>query len=921
MIGYNERAWAIDLISEINKWSSARDVLIKRASGESTLKGGGSTFFPDVVLFGDSYGGSILQGWELKFPDTNIDDTTFIENASKKARILGLNSFLLWNVRYAKLMKIGSNGEFICVKTWNKLSTIANRSEVKSHEREIFKLLQEILEGLLFFFKNGTINSIRSIDSISGQVVSQIILDNSSLVAWKIKEKAMKDYITRDSINKWWWATHMEYQKRVDDEVNMWNQRAIVVLISWVNKIIFSHILMRYYSDFECVDSDHFNLSPKNATEIFRKLTNKHDFWNILEPQDEELSVEGRPWESLVEFNKFLKGARINKLSIETITEMLSLIIEREKRKAAGQFTTPLELADFMVHIGIENAQFDFLDPCCGTGTIAKAAYTFKLEQDPSHASNTVWASDKFSLPVQMATLSLIRPNQMGELVRVFKQDVISLKQNMEVDFIDPYTGNNRKEKLPKIHYVVSNLPFVEQELVGKLNPEIYEINTFLCEIKKTGGGLSGKSDLYAYIVFYLWRLIEADGIITINISNSWLGAVWGEKFRDFLMRLFEIKYIITSGNGRWFREPKVVTTVLIIKKRENPVSDKIKMKKEKISFVVLSKKLSEYRSSGLLKLLSSLIRSGGDDRNENFSKLTYSISDIVDLSSLGLGWNAFFSQCDWITKISHKLVKASVFFNIHRGSRRGWDAMFYPSENNQVESTFMVPALKTSASIDTLICNPDSMAFCCTLSINELKEKGYSKAIEWIKRFESQNNGSGKPLSSVLKRKESEYWYSMSPNETADIVTSTNPGDRLFFARLKNSALVNQRLIRFETKDTKDLDLLHALLNSVLSLYYLEAIGFGRGMGALDINAENLKDRLRIFDPRLIKEDDKEDIKKAFEIIKGRKIKKITDEITSEDRLKFEEVVFKALDISEYRDRVISSLLYLHNLRKSVND
>jgi hypothetical protein len=733
---------------------------------------------------------------------------------------------------------------------------------------------------------------------------------------------ASVDNKIRDSIYKWWWSTHIEYQKRAEDEDSMWNQRAIIVLVSWVNKILFSHILMRYYDDFQEVDSDYFNLSSKNAHDIFTKLTAKHDFWNILEQQDENLSVEGRPWSSLVEFNRFLKDARINELPNDAITEMLSLIIEREKRKAAGQFTTPLELADFMVYMGIENTKYDFLDPCCGTGTIAKAAYNLKLQLNPSCSSTTVWASDKFSLPVQMATISLIKPDQMGKPIRVFKKDVVSLKKGMEVELNDPFTGKIRKEKLPQIHYIVSNLPFVEQELIGKLNPEIYRINTSLSEITKIKGGLSGKSDLYAYIVFYLWCLIENGGIITINISNSWLAVIWGNRFREILMKLFEIKYVITSGNGRWFQDPKVVTTVLVIKKREKPVLDRTQMKEERISFVVLRKKLTEYASSTPVKLLPSLIRVEKDGKNQNFSKLTYSVSDMDTFSRLGLGWNAFFSQCNWITKISNKLVRANSFFNIHRGSRRGWDAMFYPAGVHQIESIFLVPVLKTSASIESLICNPDSKAFCCTLSMEELKEKGYIGAIDWIKRFEVQNNGSGKPLPSVLKRNESDYWYSMSPNETADIVTSTNPGDRLFFARLTNPALVNQRLIRFEKKNEAiDLELLHALLNSVLSLYYLEAIGFGRGMGALDINAENIEDRLRIFNPDLIKDVDKKAIKRSFENIRIREIKTISEELASEDRQQFEEIVFKALDISQFKDEVINSLLDLHNLRRSVND
>ena len=70
---YNERAWAIDLISAINK-NVPPGHSIQRASGELSLSGSGNTLFPDVILFGNASNGSILQGWELKLPDTKIDD-------------------------------------------------------------------------------------------------------------------------------------------------------------------------------------------------------------------------------------------------------------------------------------------------------------------------------------------------------------------------------------------------------------------------------------------------------------------------------------------------------------------------------------------------------------------------------------------------------------------------------------------------------------------------------------------------------------------------------------------------------------------------------------------------------------------------------------------------------------------------------
>ena len=87
-VNYNERSWAIDLISEINSITSTRNLRIKKAGGEYTLSTEKNPLFPDVLLFADSSCQSILQGWELKLPDTPITDNEFIENATKKHSIL-----------------------------------------------------------------------------------------------------------------------------------------------------------------------------------------------------------------------------------------------------------------------------------------------------------------------------------------------------------------------------------------------------------------------------------------------------------------------------------------------------------------------------------------------------------------------------------------------------------------------------------------------------------------------------------------------------------------------------------------------------------------------------------------------------------------------------------------------------------------
>lgn len=48
----------------------------------------GRTKFPDILLFVDKVSGVVFNGWELKFPDTPVDDPEMLENAIEKAQKL-----------------------------------------------------------------------------------------------------------------------------------------------------------------------------------------------------------------------------------------------------------------------------------------------------------------------------------------------------------------------------------------------------------------------------------------------------------------------------------------------------------------------------------------------------------------------------------------------------------------------------------------------------------------------------------------------------------------------------------------------------------------------------------------------------------------------------------------------------------------
>ena len=110
-------------------------------------------------------------------------------------------------------------------------------------------------------------------------------------------------------------------------------------------------------------------------------------------------------------------------------------------------------------------------------------------------------------------------------------------------------------------------------------------------------------------------------------------------------------------------------------------------------------------------------------------------------------------------------------------------------------------------------------------------------------------------------------FWYSLSP-QRGHIITAINPYERFFFTYSKEPFAIDQRLIAMQVQDGYNVELIAGLLNSVITFLILEMRGTSRNLGALDLNADFLK-QLRMLNPNLLSKKDIEAIIIAFRPIK----------------------------------------------------
>lgn len=902
IIRRNERSWAIELISKINTITSTNDLIIKRAGGESTISTGrGNTMFPDVVLYGNKDQNIILQGWELKMPDVPIEDDTFIKDAQRKAIALNLNSCLIWNFTYAVLYIKDDKNHFVKLKQWDTTSHIHSRADVETYRSDWERLLEEIILEINCYFASGKFRNATLGDIISESTITTLIQRNKEVIADSLKKAAFRDSVMTAYIDSWWSGVKSEYEH---DEIDKYKAYAKTIILNWANRIIFAHIIKNRQNGALIINELDYDTTPSEANEIFKKITSRCDFYNVFSAIRYDDILPEMSWQDFVEFSNFLKNNGIEQLNQEALQNILEGSVATSKRAINGQYTTPPELAKLLVRLTVKNWTDTILDCCCGTGTIPKAAIQIKKEQlSAKEAIESVWACDKYKYPLQVANISMTDSDTINLANRLFQRNALSLSVGEDVTIVNPETGNEMHLSLPAFGSVVSNLPFVPFEIISEDDKDKISKMEWATE-------LDGRSDLYCYIAVKIADVIKSGGTLGIIVSNSWLGTNAGIKLIEVLKKKYCIKQVHISGKGRWFKNADVVTTIIILEKKQNSQASNTDFWLWKKSLEDLSK--DNDAENTLVN--SALLKTELDGTISKMS--SYSQEQIDDILSLNVCYNALFHNVEWLLDVKEKAVPINNVFRVFRGSRRGWDALFYPQQGeHRIEDIYLRKVLINARNVTELTATADRDAFCCGVPLSKLEELGHTGALEWISKFADQRNGVGKLLPTVLKRKGME-WYELQDNEIAEIFTMMNPDQRLFFAKFETPSFVNQRLIGLTHKvDYPDEKLNHALLNSMFTMFYIEASGFGRGLGVLDVNKDSIAN-CYMLNPKLVNVADRKKILDAFERLQSRKIKKVSEELCDETRLAFEHEVLRSFGIDEYFEKIKASLLSMQEAR-----
>lgn len=893
---YNERSWAIDLIGHLKHLAAETNRSIKDAGGEQTIRTEGGSLFPDVLLFGDRVTARILQGWELKMPDTDIDDAELRKNAEAKARALGLESFLLWNVSHAHLyVQNPDGGEFERSYAWADLSDITTRTAVISNRRRWEALAAEIFSYLNDLFDRGTLHGRQFIDAYRSGGVTALIMENAGQVEEALSSAANQDALLRAEMTLWWDRYRAEYAGG-----SMVQVLAKAVISNWIGKILFGQILREKDARAQRVEAISDDMTPSEALDLFKELSEDCNFWTIFSNSLALSTIPEDVWDQLKQFNHLLSDLRVGSVDQAQLSTVLEATVEVAVRKLRGQYTTPIELARLLVCLCVRNIEEDrLLDPCCGSGTIVRAALELKLRVGvpADQAARAVFAGDQDPQAIQIATFALANPSLMHTPLRIFQRDAFTLTPDTVIELRNPTNGDLFTETLGRFEAITSNLPFVAQEGRKRYGNALERVAATMGEEDKR---FTRRADVAAYLPFALYPLLADGGRLGIIITNAWLGTDWGDAFYNLLSRYYDLKSVITSGAGRWFQNSEVVTNVLILEKKGSDASHGA------VNYVVFTQPLEELADDEATQIAAAQIELG-QTQNDTMTIRSVSSADLIQYRQLGLGGNAQFVNCDWVLNLP--LLPLKDLFTIRRGERRGMNALFYPRAGHGIEAEYIKPLAKSPSDFVRLCCPAAKEAFSCSLTEEELADLGHTGALNWIRRFKTPENVEKLGVSDQL-------WYEMKVDTLTDLVMFINYGDRLFVGRVDPPAFADQRLVRLDPYVEVDIELCHALLNSTISMFIIEGMGFGRGLGALDLNKDRIEEFLHILDPSQLNQADTDRIKTAFAPLLERDVMNVADELEQADRQAFDDAVIAVFGLNIEREHIYESLLSLVEIR-----
>lgn len=952
---HNEREWAGQIVYWLNNEIGHGRNGFQQVTNDRSLKvSSKKTKFPDILVFIDKFTGIIFNGWELKFPDTPVDDSVMLDNALEKAKAIRSESFVTWNGAEAILWGIDttkySRESLTRLKVYpkdpsiNSREDLANPSKYNTHELNLRKRAIEILNDLWDYYTN---QRLRAAINVSGEISESIMAASDIVIAEfskSIKTKCARNAAFNHSFHEWEIKESATIQilksnSRGASNIDTHQVLARFMFYNLIGRTLFYMVLS------ESVPTLLVPIDTTGASDA-KVLLNRHfndaktiDYQALFQPD----FTDSLPFSQIASQTIFKLLDHLSRFSFRSLPEsvvghVLENLVPVSERIMFGQYFTPEVLADLVAFPAISQIDNTVWDPTCGTGTFLTSFYGRLSKLGLSNHSDIlqhIWGNDISHFPAILSVINLYKQNveELNNFPQVTREDLFNLKPGDVIKLPDPQEINKKIDvEIPLFDGIATNLPFIQYEDIPK-----QELNTLIKGVLPNDAALfanknriKSKSDYFTYCLYYSSTFLKENGVFSAITSNAWLGTDYGLQFKKFLINHFHIKYIVQTTAEHWFKNSSVVTIYMVLQKNDNNDKPTKFVSVHKRIYDLFDKDDLNNRLQQIEEFYTQL--EFCDDQNNVYWKkdqvftnvynkkdgsCSVSIIDkdtLVQSISKCINWAEYFISGELFAPASSLLTKYNKnIIDIFRGEKTFWDPMFIiqtgSNEASSIDSQYLFPCIKTPKEITTIrLDNIDKFSFfICKEDMSNLDQDTKS----WINRFvEQKNSNKSKTVPDVCSIHKP-FWYSIQPKK-ASLFSFINPGKRFIISYSETPVYANQRLICMNVKDGYDLELVCALLNSSLSFLMIEMRGSSRSEGVLDFSKESFA-RMEFLNPALLNATSKKHIIQAFRKIINRPVLDIDQELQQPDRIAFDKTVFKEYGLSLNYLKLVYQLLIQH--------
>ena len=390
----NERDWAGQLISWIKSAIDRKTTIFQDATNDTGVKmKSGRTKFPDILLFIDKTSGVIFNGWELKFPDTTVDDTVMLENALEKAHKLHSDSFVTWNGAEAIIWHIDDEeytlNSLSKLKVYPKVSTINSREDLADpvkfalHEPLLKERTEEILHDLDSLYRNGSLkpaldiskNTISAIREASTIIIPQF---QKAIIQEKGSNRSFREEFNKWKIYESSTLKILESSSRKKGYVIPEQVLAKFTFYNLIGKIIFYLTLCENLSgELEPITLDD-SKSAKDLLNGYFAEAKKIDYQAIFRPYfTDSIEYSDLADKAIYALLEVLTAFDFKVLPTEVIGHILENLVPDDEKQKFGQYFTNEVLANLVAFPVVKTNKDVLFDPTCGTGTFLSSFMRF----------------------------------------------------------------------------------------------------------------------------------------------------------------------------------------------------------------------------------------------------------------------------------------------------------------------------------------------------------------------------------------------------------------------------------------------------------------------------------------------------------------------------------------------------------------